>query len=396
MCDKKYWIWLQLCLGCGAEFNGILEEYSSPERLYSASLLDWKMSSSLTDRVIDKLTKYDLSDAEKVIEICDKNGYKIITFDDSEYPAKLRDLYNPPAVLYVDGALIDFERYAVISVVGTRKASTYGLRAAKYLCKGMAICNAVIISGGALGIDSAAHEGAMEAGGKTFAILGNGLGDSYLRANDRLRNRIKETGGALITEFPPLTRATKYTFPMRNRIISGLCDGLIVVEAGVKSGSLITANCAIDQGRDVYAIPASIFDPAFQGTNKLIDDGVYVATSPYTVLSQYKEKYETLDLSEAKSVYELSKGRADVSNKEQMSFENIEKDRAERVRIQQESLNLSGDELEVYNLLSSEFTALDDIIQNESITVSKALSALTMLEIKGVVESAAGKRYRLK
>ncbi len=399
MTEKRYWIWLQLCLGQGARFLPILEDYGSIEALYNADIIHWKMSPVLTAKQIDALTKFDIAEADRIISLCEKNNYGIITYEDKEYTERLREISNPPAVIYVDGELFDFESSAVISIVGTRRASTYGLKAAEIMSRGMAECGAVIVSGGALGVDSAAHKGAIKAHGKTVAVLGNGFGADYLKSNEELRNKIKESGGALISEYPPETAATRFSFPMRNRIISALCDGLLVVEAGEKSGSLITASHAAEQGRDVFAIPASIFDRNFQGTNKLIDDGAFVATSPESVLSHYTEKYKTLDLSHVKTPYELVtslSNNANAEEKPQVTFDKIAQDRKERVRIQSEALSLSGDEKKVFDTLGESYTGIDDIIRNCGVPANRVLVALTMLEMKGVIESASGKRYRKK
>ena len=399
MSDVKYWIWLQLCLGQGAHFTPIIDAFGSVENLYASTIIDWKMSPSLTASQVEALSKHTLEEAEPIIRQCNKSGYKIICYDSEAYPESLRNISNPPAVLYVDGELPDFEHTAVIGIVGTRKASTYALKSAEIMSKGMALCGAVIISGGALGVDTAAHKGAIEAVSKTCAILGSGLSSDYLKSNRRLRDEIKNTGGALISEYPPDTPASRTTFPMRNRLISALSDGILVIEAGVKSGSLITAGHAAEQGKDVFAIPASVFDKNFQGTNKLIDDGAYVATSPYSVLSHYSEKYASLDLSKAKTPYELvcePKNNANAEEKEQVSFDKIMQDRAERVKIQSESVALTGDEKTVFNTLGESYLGIDDIIRESGVPAQNVLVALTMLEMKGVIESASGKRYRLK
>ncbi len=399
MTSAKYWIWLQLCLGQGAFFTNILDEFGSVEKLYNSNIIDWRMSPALTVKQIEALIRFKLDDAEKIISDCEKLGCEIITFESEKYPDCLRSISNPPAVLYVDGEFGDFDRNAVIGIVGTRKASSYSLKAAEIMAKGMAQCGAVIISGGALGVDSASHKGAIEAGGKTYAVLGNGFGADYLKANEKLRNEIKASGGALISEYPPYTKASKFNFPMRNRLISALSDGILVVEAGVKSGSLITAGHAAEQGRDIFAIPASIFDKNFQGTNKLIDDGAVVATSPQTVLSFYSEKYSSLDLSKVKTPYELAttpKSNANAEEKKQVSFDGIMKDRAERVKLQSEALKLDGEEREIFEILGEDYLGIEDIIKSSNIPAQRVLVSLTMLEMKGLIESASGKRYRLK
>ncbi len=398
--DKRYWIWLQLCLGQGAHFLPIIEDFGSVRALYAANLLERRMSSVLTAAQCEALLKFSLEDADKIIRECESENYEIICFDDERYPEKLRGISNPPAALYVDGSLKGIDGKAVIGIVGTRKASTYALKASEIMSRGMAMCGAVIVSGGALGVDSSAHTGAIKASGETYAVLGSGLGSDYLKSNEKLRNEIVSSGGALITEYPPNAKVTRQNFPMRNRLISGLSDGVLVVEAGVKSGSLITAGHALEQGRDVFAIPASIFDKNFQGTNKLIDDGAFVATSPYTVLSHYSEKYnKTLDLSKVKTPYELVTAltnNANAEEKKQISFDNVMKDRAERVKIQNEALGLSGDEKTVFSTLGESFIGIDDIIRSSGVPANKVLVSLTMLEMKGLIESASGKRYRLK
>ena len=172
------------------------------------------------------------------------------------------------------------------------------------MAKGITEAGALVVSGGALGIDTYSHLGALACGGKTVAVLGNGLGNNYLKANEGLRNMIKQSG-ALVTEYQPNVSANRTSFPMRNRIISGLSLGILVVEAGVKSGSLITANLAIEQNRDVYAVPASIFSSDFSGTNKLISDGARLAINPVNVVEAYENDYPTLDLSKIRTANEI-------------------------------------------------------------------------------------------
>lgn len=400
MTDKRYWIWLQMCLGEGARFKEIIEDFGSVENLYNANILEWKMSSVLTPKQISSLQKYSLNDTEEIIYECKNNNWQIICFDDELYPDRLREISNPPAVLYVDGIMPNFDTLVAIGIVGTRKASSYAKKTAFIMSKGISLCNAVTISGGALGVDSYAHKGAISVNKRTYAVLGCGLGSAYLQVNQQLRNDIKSKGGALITEFPPFTRASKYTFPIRNRIISGLSLGVFVVEAGVKSGSLITAKYALEQGKDIYAVPASIFDYNFYGTNKLIDDGATVATSPLILIEGYAERFDTLDVSKIKTVRELLEADEDKSANAkpapQVSFDNIVKDRAVEVAKDRKILELVGDEKTVYNSLTDKFETIDNIIEKSAIESKRVLVALTMLEMKCIVETASGKRYRLK
>ena len=393
-----YWLWLQTALGEGARFKEILDDFGSIKSLYEANILEWRMSSALVPNQINRLEKIRLSDAEKIMEACDKNGWQIIDYDDEKYPKRLKDISNPPAVLYVQGELPDIDESVVIGMVGTRRASEYAVKVTELMSRGVAQCKAVVVSGGALGVDSAAHRGAIMCGGKTVAVLGCGFGTNYLMANKSLRDAISGNG-ALITEFQPLTQASKFTFPLRNRIISGLSLGVLVVEASVKSGSLITANFALEQGRDVYAVPCSILTPDFAGTNKLIDDGAFVATKPADLLFPYAEEYG-IDLSKIKSVSELMEETADknanvkMPTDKKLSFENLEDGRRKRETREKAMLSLSPNNRAVYEVLTDSFQHIDIITEECGLSVSAVLSALTALEIADLAESAGGKRYK--
>ena len=398
MADKRYWIWLQLCLGEGAQFRHIIEDFGSVEALYHSNIVQWKMSPALTPAQLERLTKHTLEDAQKIVDTCAQRGWDIITFDEPRYPEKLRQIPNPPAVLYCDGVFADFDETATIAIVGTRKASPYAMKVAELMAKGVALCGAAVVSGGALGVDAAAHSGAMAADAGTYAVLGCGLGTDYLRANRDLRGSIRRSGGALITEYPPFTPASRNTFPMRNRIISGLADGVLVVEAGVKSGSTITAQHALEQGRDVFAVPASLLDYHFYGTNKLIEDGAAVATSPLVVIERYAARYPSLDLSQAKTLRELAEKTvsANAPQQGQLTFDEVPRERRQRLETEEKAMALSGDEQCVYRAIGSDFTGLEEIISACGLTAQKTSVALTMLEMKGLCESASGKRYKRK
>ncbi|MBR3737694.1 MAG: DNA-processing protein DprA [Eubacterium sp.] len=400
MTDKRYWLWLALCLGEGAKFKEILEDFGSVEKLYNSNVIEWKMSPALTPAHIEKLTKYTLDSTQEILSDCEKNNWDIITYDDERYPQRLREISAPPAVLYSDGAFPDFENNASISIVGTRRASTYALKAAHIMAKGFALCGGLVVSGGALGVDSAAHKGAIEAGGKTYAVLGCGFGSQYLMENEELRTKIKESGGALISEFPPKTPAVKYNFPMRNRIISALTLGTLVVEAGEKSGSLITASYATEQNRDIFAIPASIFDSKFLGTNLLINDGAIVATSPAVIIQQYAKDFESLDESKILGVKELAKLGDDYKKitpkEDQISFDNMPRDRVKRIDLSNKSLKLPPSEKAVFDVLEEELKTVEEIAQSANLTPGEVLASLTLLEMKGLIVSASGQRYKIR
>lgn len=397
--NLRYWLWLQRALGEGAYIKNMIEDFGSVKKLYSSNILEWRMSPALTAKQIDRLEQTDINSVDEIIYTCEKNGWTIIDYDDERYPNRLREIHNPPCVLYVDGILPDIDNLAVIGIVGTRKASTYAIKVTHIMSRGITECGALVVSGGALGVDTAAHKGALTAGGNTVAVLGCGLGASYLNENKPLRDIIKNNG-ALVTEYPPFTRASRTTFPMRNRIISGLSVGVLVVEAGVKSGSLITANYALEQGRDIFAVPASVLSVDFSGTNKLIDDGAMVATKPAQIVSVYAEKFSTIDISKARSVDELMNDESDKSanvekNENKLSFESIEENREKRLKNEHKASTLNGDAKIVYQCLNDCFLHIDAIIEKTGLTSAKVMASITQLEVMGLIESTSGKRYKL-
>lgn len=396
--NLRYWLWLQRALGEGAYINNIIENFGSVENLYNSNIIEWRMTPALTSKQIMKLEETDITCVDEIIYNCENNGWQIIDYDDDEYPQRLKTIPNPPAVLFVDGKLPDIDSLAVIGIVGTRRASEYSIKVTRIMSRGITECGALVVSGGALGVDTAAHKGAVMAGGKTIAVLGCGFGANYLNENKPLRNEIKHNG-ALVTEYPPFTKASKFTFPMRNRIISGLSVGVLVIEAGVKSGSLITARYANEQGRDVFAVPASVLSTKFAGTNKLIEDGAMVASKPYHIASAYSERFDTIKLSKCRSVEELMYDESDKSKNinssdDRFSIENADSTRNSRFQKEKLSANLSGDTQIVYNAMTSHFEHIDAITEKSGLANSRVMAALTQLEIMGIAESASGKRYK--
>lgn len=395
--NLRYWLWLQKALGEGAYISRIVDEFGSAKALYNANILEWRMSPNLTARQIDRLGETDINSVDEIIYTCQSNNWQIIDYDDNRYPKRLKEIINPPAVLYADGDLPDIDNLAVIGVVGTRKASDYAIKVTHIMSRGATDAGLLIVSGGALGVDTAAHKGALMAGGKTVAVLGCGLGTNYLNENKSLRDTIKHNG-ALVTEYPPFTRASRTTFPMRNRIISGLSVGVLVVEAGVKSGSLITANFALEQGRDVFAIPASVLSLDFAGTNKLIDDGAMVATKPVHLAAPYAERFDTVNLSKVKSIEEymntVSDKGANIPKVNEPVFNVALKDRNKRIDNEKQASKLTGSAKTVYQCLDESFAHIDVITEKTGLTVSQVMAALTQLEIMGLTESTSGKRYK--
>ena len=394
MINAKYWIWLQRALGEGASIKKIIDKYGSIKEFYNEKSSNFQQVNILTPNQINKLNMAELEDSDKVIDVCNKNNWEIITPDDEKYPNLLRKLENMPAVIYCRGTFPDFNNKFCVSIVGARKASKYASECAYQIACTCAVCDAVVVSGGALGIDSAAHRGAISVNGITVAVLGCGLDYNYLKSNEPLRQDIINTGGALITEFLPYREAPPRNFPLRNRIVSGLGTAVVVVEGKLESGSLITAKRAINQGKDVYAVSGSILSESFRGTNKLIADGANIVTSVYSVIENYKDD-KRLNMGDS---YELSKRIRQAANLQLKKYKETETTTIEEFEYDEEKAKLIRklDEitLKIYNSLTSMYEHIDIITQKNNMSSIEVSSALIQLEIMGLAKSNAGKQYR--
>ena len=273
MAGLKYWVWLSEVKGLTNRSKLLLlDHFGSPENIYYADEDEYRLVEGIEPRQIALLAEKPMEDADRILGACSRLGLRLLTMQDADYPVRLRNIFEPPCLLYVKGQLPVIDEEVAVAMVGTRKASPYGVEAAEKIAYGLSRQGAVVISGAAAGVDSASHRGALRAGGKTIAVLGNGLDVVYPAENAWLYRDIAASG-ALISEYPPGTAAEAWHFPVRNRIISGLSLATIVVEAPEKSGALITANTALEQGRDVFAVPGPIDAPLSRGCNRLIADG---------------------------------------------------------------------------------------------------------------------------
>jgi DNA processing protein len=394
----EYWIWLARTLGAGVKIGDILAYFGSPRDLYEAGSREWKLSGILTPRQIEQLKQYSPSQSFDVYKACEENRWHIITPSSSYYPTLLTELPDMPAVLFADGDCSVLKSRVNIAFVGTRKASDYSKNVARTLAKGVSLAGAVVVSGGALGIDSASHEGALEAGSKTVAVLGCGFGTDYLTENEALRNDIKKNG-ALITEFLPFTRASRTTFPIRNRIISGMSLGTVVIEAGERSGSLITASLAISQGRSVFAVPGDLTSSAYMGTNSLIRDGCTPVFSPTDILREYQFSYPELDLSRAEGFSLDAKNsepekKAPPQKKKKTPANDVEI-KAEAPAVKRTDVSLSPNAKKVYDVMGAEPVHIDLITEKSGISSSQVLAAMTELELLGLVRLENGRKYKI-
>lgn len=403
VCPTEYWLWLQCALGAGAKTDELLAYFGDPEKMYNAGSAEWRLSGLLTDKKINSLKSMSPSETGGIFRECKAKGYSIITPDNVNYPERFKQLRDMPLVLFALGDISVLKDTVSIGVVGTRNASNYGIETAQKLSYALASCGVTIVSGGALGIDSEAHAGAMLAKGRTVAFLGCGLSFDYLKENAPLRRAITKYG-AVVSEFAPFVPASRTTFPIRNRLISGLTLGILVIEAGIKSGSLITANFALEQGKDVFAVPGDIVRSSFDGANHLIKNGAKPVFSAMDILSEYEYLYaDLIDFSKAEiSLSQIPYVEYRKKSKKEVSQDSVVKKESEKAKMpikvkEKKELDdsFSMDAKKVYSVLNENPTHVDDILRQTALKMSDVLSALTELELMGEVESVEGKKYKI-
>ncbi|MBQ9806203.1 MAG: DNA-processing protein DprA [Clostridia bacterium] len=289
--EMLFWIWLSEALGAGnRDFGRLIALYETPYDIFLAEEAELERISELSPRSVRALADKDLQRATKILDTCERQGIGILPYGDERYPKAFVDLKDPPILLYYTGCLPDLSRRLSIGMVGTRKMSEYGLRSAYKIAYELASAGVVIVSGMAAGIDGVCAAGALAAKGETVAVLGCGVDIVYPKHHKRLRDAIAQNG-AVISEYPPGTRPTAYHFPTRNRLIAGLSQGTVVVEAGMGSGSLITAKVAVAQGKEVFALPANVGSVGAEGTNGLLRDGAHPILESEDVLEPYLYSY---------------------------------------------------------------------------------------------------------
>lgn len=413
-CPVEYWIWLQRTLGAGKDMGELLSYFGDPRKIYEAGRNNLLMSGIINRKIADSLAMYSPSESYTIMKQCEDNGWKIITYNDKYFPSQLKNLNDCPVVLYVQGDETVLKSQFCVGIVGTRKASEYGIKAAVNISYSLAKSGAVIVSGGALGIDTAAHEAAMEAGGKTIAFLGSGLGCNYLMENNPLRQRISKNG-ALVSEFLPFTEPTRYTFPIRNRLISGLSRGTVIVEAGEKSGSVITAQHAMKQGRDVFAVPGEIYNKNHAGTNYLINNGAVPVFNVSDITDYYSDLIMSINGGVIPDVdYDFSSYNGNNPKQSvQVTWQTVETEVTGKQKSKKKTevkTNFVTDKViksqlpsyatenavKLYGIITDEPKTTDEYVIESGMTVQDVLSAITELELYGFVTMFSGKRYGLK
>ena len=367
------WIRLNACSAIGpVRFHKLLRYFSSADLALAASDQEWlnadlKLSLSAISAAKNEMRRFDL---DRELAQMAKHQVHLLCWNQEGYPQSLMLMDNPPPLLYVKGDWLEQDRFA-IAMVGTRKPSTYGLKSASELSAQLSQAGMTVVSGLAEGIDTAAHQAALDQGGRTIAVMGRGLSSIFPVSNHALAKRIADGGGALLSQFPMDFPGAKWTFPVRNRTIAGLSQGTVVIEGALRSGSMITASDAADLGREVFALPGSITQPQSEGPHYLIQQGARLVSKVEDILDQ---------LSELPLQYE-GKRKAPAANKSAYAGK-------------REIDDLTGEEMKVFQILKETGSCgADELAMKSGLAVGKLAGMMTLLELKGAVRSLPGQRY---
>ncbi len=408
--NAKFWIWISIALGYNTtKVKRIAQLYSDISLFYLGGEREWKFCGIFSQKDIDNLSKTKLEQADKHINRCKQLGYSIIAIDDDKFPKCVYNIDAPPAVIYVSGKLPDVDNRLTIGIVGTRRATKYGVDNSYKIAYALSKYGVTVISGGALGVDCASHRGSLAADGVTICVRGCGLNSKYLHENEAMRNAITKRG-AVISEYPPDESPRPYYFPARNRLISALSDGVLVIEAGAKSGSLITANLALDQGKEVFALLGNN-SPQNEGSNSKIKNGTAIPITDFMdILNEFDNLYATdgeidfdsISLEDIEAI--PVKGNCPIK-KRPKKFKATDApvvkidslvDNSEKSPEHKKDICLNTTAQTIYNYIGKEPVHIDKISGDLNIPVFKVLSSITELEMQGLITAHSGRRYTLK
>ena len=443
--ETLFWIWLAEALGAASsDFRHIIESYETPYDVYEASSEELERYGTLKEKTVLSLSDKNLQRASEILDACQRLGIGILTYRSELYPQSLREIKNPPVVLYYVGTVPKFEERLCIGLVGTRRMSEYGMETAYKISYELSSGNAVTVSGLAAGIDGVCAAATLKAGGTTVAVLGCGLDRAYPTHHGKLMNEVAKHG-LLLSEYPPGTKPLFYNFPVRNRIISGLSHAVVVVEAGLGSGSLITAKEAVMQGKDVFAVPANADGVGAEGANGLLRDGAFFAACADDISRRYeylfpsafradlaseakkrsrpdigylqsmgvlnratsKDSTQTDEPSRStprksttatKKIAPVDATEADGKLQTRSDLKTVTKEPTAASKPQMTSdavlQSLNPVQLEVMQAIPDDQTVSSDVLIKLGYPYGEILTALTMLEIMGLVEKLPGGVYR--
>ncbi len=361
MVEEKYLLWLSLL----QKFNNIkkfklLQDLKSAENIFNVTKVELRSLDYLTIQEINSLVKHKNYEIDKYINCLEENNIQFYSFFSDLYPEKLRDIDTPPLLVYVKGINI-YNDAPIVSIIGSRRCTEYGKRVAFELAKDFGAMGVTVLSGMAYGIDSFAHKGIVENSGYTVAVLGNSVDICYPKENKNLKDSI-EKNGCSISEYAITTEPISYNFPIRNRIIAGMSDGVIVVESGARSGTSITVSSALDYGKEVFAVPGNIYSKASFGTNKMLKEGAIPITSAKDVIEYLKIPIKKIKKKENKK----------------------------------NNISLTENEKLVLSYISEIPIEVENVIVKTNFPINEIQAILTMLELKGAITRLPGQRYVLK
>ena len=400
MANVKYWIWLATRKGLGPlGALRLLERFETPEKVYFSDSEGYSLVEGIPPNVRAGLMDKDMRGVDQILGDCDRLGLRIMTLQDADYPERLRNISDPPLVLYIRGRLPVFDEEVAVGVVGTRNPTQYGMAMAAKLGYELVRGGAVVVSGIAKGLDAAALRGALNAGGTVVSVLGGGT-DVYYPWENRYLYEDVAAAGALISEYPPGTENKGTHFPIRNRIISGLCQGVVAVECDEHSGTMLTMNRAWDQDRDLFAVPGPVGAPKSMGPNHLIQNGAKLVRCGEDILTEYRDRYpakvgadpELVGMAQEQRMEEAVKGwteepKASPPERKRPS------DGRELVPREEEQDRFTDDELAVLRALGDKQRSTDELVELTQIPVRRVTTALTMLQVNGAVQEGTGRRF---
>lgn len=402
-----YWIWLAELKGLTcAQKQMLLQHFRDPEEIYHSDSTAFSKVDGMTVEMLDALEDKNLTQAHRILSACTDKGIGVLTLLDKAYPARLRNTYDPPIVLYYKGKLPNWEQTPTIGIVGTRKATAYGMRAAYRYGGQIAACGGMVVSGGAAGIDTMALEGALAAGGAVMCVFGSGVDVYYPARNKSLFEEILNRG-CLMSEYPPRTEPLSWHFPRRNRILSGISNGVLVVEAPQRSGALITARLAMEQGREVFAVPGNVDVEACAGSNALLQDYGIAALSGWDVMKEYQAMFPgKIAKRNTPQAFEQKPDRVAqppaVPQRKEKPVEQTDKksiDKEEKSSysvVNNSAVPLNEREQAVLDKISREPIFVDQVIEAAGLPAGTVKAILTKLAVKGRIHNHPGGRVSRK
>jgi DNA processing protein len=351
-----------------ARLKKLLEVFGTPENILRAPARELSSAFGIGEKIAAKVASLKEKDIDEELRFAAEHKLKVITIDDKDYPESLKNIPDPPIVLYVKGELREEDKFS-LGIVGSRRASFYGLTSAEKFAGDLTQKGMTIVSGLARGIDTAAHKGALKSGGRTIAVIGSGFHYLYPSENSELAEEISQNG-AVVSEFPVKARPLPQNFPRRNRLISGLSLGVLVVEAAQNSGALITADCALEQGREVFALPGKIDSANSFGTNGLIKQGAKLVECADDIIEELEPILKS-------KIQELKINQPEPEQKKQMPI----------------GLGLTEEEALLYSLLSEEPLLLDEISEKAGMGIPQLASVVFKLQMRRLIRQLPGRQF---